>query len=110
MGEEKEGLQIFKELENHILKSVEYTLGKWEPLTVWVTGIASDVFGREISGRRMDGVGGAQTGSRRECSLGLKQSDAVELGRSGSLATIPPALPMEEHEDATRSLPSPSTW
>ena len=92
MGEEKEGLQIFKELENHILKSVEYTLGKWEPWTVWVTGIASDVFGREISGRRMDGVGGAQTGSRRECSLGLKQSDAVELGRSGSLATIPPIL------------------
>ena len=27
VGEEKEGLQIFKELENHILKSVEYTLG-----------------------------------------------------------------------------------
>ena len=33
--------------------------------------------------------------------MGLEQSDAVELGRSGSLATIPPALPMEEHEDAT---------
>lgn len=49
----------------------------------------------------MDGVGGAQTGSRRERSLGLKQRDAVELGRSGSLPTIPPALPMEEHEDAT---------
>lgn len=58
----------------------------------------------------MDGGGGTQTGSRRECSLGLKQNDAVELGRSGSLPTIPPALPMEEHEDATRSLPRPSAW
>lgn len=106
----KKACRSSRNLRITFLKVWNIPSGQWEPWTVWVKGIASDVFGREISGRRMDGVGGAQTGSRRECSLGLKQSDAVELGRSGSLATIPPALPMEEHEDATRSLPSPSTW
>lgn len=75
--------------------------GQWEPWRVGVRGMASDVCCREIFGRRMDGVGGAQTGSRRRCSPSLKQGHGMGLGTSGSLATIPPALPMEKNEDAT---------